>query len=85
METSTKDRLVQFLASISMGQGSFEKYVGLSNGFVNNGGDSIRKKSLDKISLKYPEYRGFLQALAKCLTRRAIQSQRLACRKVSLI
>lgn len=55
METSTKDRLVQFLASISMGQGSFEKYVGLSNGFVNNVGDSIRKKSLEKISLKYPE------------------------------
>jgi phage repressor protein C with HTH and peptisase S24 domain len=55
MGTSTKDRLVQFLASIHMGQGAFEKYVGLSNGFVNNVGDSIRKKSLEKISLKYPD------------------------------
>ena len=38
-----------------MSQGGFEKKVGLSTGFVNNVGDSIRKTSLEKILSIYPE------------------------------
>lgn len=52
---TTKDRLITFLAYINISQGKFEKGVGLSTGFVNNVGDSIRKSSLDKISSVYPE------------------------------
>lgn len=52
---TTKDRLITFLAYINISQGRFEKGVGLSTGFVNNVGDSIRKSSLDKISSVYPE------------------------------
>ena len=46
---TTKDRLITFLAYINISQGKFEKGVGLSTGFVNNVGDSIRKSTLDKI------------------------------------
>ncbi len=50
-----KERLIEFLAYIGISQGAFEKKVGLSNGFVNNVGDSIRAKSLDKIVAAFPE------------------------------
>lgn len=50
-----KDRMVEFLAHLGMGQNKFEKSVGLSTGFVSNIGDSIRRKSLDKILAVYPE------------------------------
>ena len=52
---TTKDRLITFLAYINISQGKFEKGVGLSTGFVNNVGDSIRNSTLDKISSVYPE------------------------------
>lgn len=52
---TTKERLIAFLAYIKISQGGFEKKVGLSTGFVNNVGDSIRKSSLEKISSVYPE------------------------------
>lgn len=52
---TTKERLITFLTHIKMSQGGFEKKVGLSTGFVNNVGDSIRKTSLEKISSIYPE------------------------------
>ena len=46
---TTKQRLISFLAYLKISQGKFEKKVGLSTGFVNNVGDSIRTASLDKI------------------------------------
>lgn len=52
---TTKSRLTSFLAHVRISQGGFEKKVGLSTGFVNNVGDGIRKRSLDKISAVYPE------------------------------
>lgn len=52
---TTKERLISFLAYIGISQGGFEKKVGLSTGFVNNIGDSIRRTSLDKISSIYPD------------------------------
>ncbi|MCL6101017.1 MAG: hypothetical protein M1292_00780 [Bacteroidetes bacterium] len=50
-----KKRLIEFLAYLKIGQDKFEKNVGLSRGFVNKVGDSIREKNLDKISSVYPE------------------------------
>ena len=50
-----KERLLIFLKHLGMSQGAFEKKVCLSNGFVNNIGDSIRKISYEKISAAYPE------------------------------
>lgn len=50
-----KERLIQFLAYKKLGQAAFEKTVDLSNGFVNNIGDSIRSKSIKKISDVYPD------------------------------
>lgn len=52
---NTKERLILFLAYLKMGQDKFEKSVGLSRGFVNNVGDTIRKSSLEKISSIYPQ------------------------------
>ena len=50
-----KDRMQKFLEKKALSQRKFEKFVGLSNGFVNNIGDSIRAASLEKIKHKYPE------------------------------
>jgi phage repressor protein C with HTH and peptisase S24 domain len=50
-----KERLIKFLAYIRMGQTKFEEKVGLSRGFVDKVGDSIREKNLDKINAQYPE------------------------------
>ena len=52
---TTKQRLICFLAYLKISQGKFKKKVGLSTGFVNNVGDSIRTASLDKIKSVYPE------------------------------
>lgn len=50
-----RDRIIKYLEYLGIGQAAFEKKVGLSNGFVNNIGDSIRKSSMDKILATYPE------------------------------
>lgn len=52
---TTKERLISFLKYLNISQGVFEKKVGLSTGFVNNVGDSIRTKSLAKITSVYPQ------------------------------
>jgi enamine deaminase RidA (YjgF/YER057c/UK114 family) len=50
-----KERLIEFLAYTQISQKRFEENVGLSNGFVDKVGDSIRTNNLNKISDKYPE------------------------------
>jgi hypothetical protein len=50
-----KERLKAFLDLSNIRQVRFEQKVGLSNGFVNNIGKSIRGDSLFKISEAYPE------------------------------
>jgi len=50
-----KERLIEFLAYLKMGQTKFEEKVGLSRGFVNNVGENITSKSLKKITEVYPE------------------------------
>lgn len=50
-----KERLIAFLAYLGIGQNKFEKNVGLSIGYVNKVGDSIREVILAKITAVYPE------------------------------
>ena len=50
-----KKRLIEFLSYLDVGQNKFEEIVGLSRGFVNKVGDSIRETSLQKISDHYPD------------------------------
>lgn len=56
MQTKTlKQRLAEFLAHLKIGQAKFAENVGLSKGFANNVGDSIRSDNLEKIAAAYPE------------------------------
>lgn len=52
---TVKERLIIFIKSLDIGQGAFEKAVGLSNGYVNNIRKSIQPDKLQKIALKFPE------------------------------
>lgn len=50
-----KTRLAQFLQYLGIGQAKFASIVGVSKGFANNVGDSIRADNLEKIANCYPE------------------------------
>lgn len=50
-----KDRLILFLEYLGIGQNKFAQNVGLSAGFVNNLGENISSKSLNKILGVYPQ------------------------------
>lgn len=50
-----KDRLLIFLEHLGVGQNKFAQSVGLSAGFVNNLGENISSKSLNKILSVYPQ------------------------------
>jgi hypothetical protein len=51
---SVKQRLIEFIKYLNIGQGAFEREVGLSNGYVNNIRQSIQPDKLQRITLKYP-------------------------------
>lgn len=53
--TGVKERVLEFLNYLQLSQGKFEEAVGLSNGFVNNIGDTIRESSIKKIKQQYPD------------------------------
>lgn len=55
MEENTKSRLLLFLKHLGIGQGKFENYAGLSNGYINNLKGNIGSKQLQKICDAYPE------------------------------
>ena len=55
MESSVKQRLIEFLKYKNIGQKKFSDTVGLSNGFVNSIRRSIQPDTLHRISLKFPE------------------------------
>ncbi len=56
MQDSTlKERLAEFLLYLGIGQAKFAEIVGVSRGFANNVGDSIREDNLKKISAVFPE------------------------------
>jgi hypothetical protein len=50
-----KERLIQFLVHLGMGQTKFEEKVGLSRGFVNTLKDNLTIKTLKRITDAYPE------------------------------
>lgn len=52
---SQKDRIKEYIAYLKIGQGAFEKNVGISNGYVNNIKKSIGSGVLSKIQKTYPE------------------------------
>ena len=50
-----KERLIEFLAYLKIGQNAFEKKAGLSLGFINKCSGNMEMKTLDKIEAAYPE------------------------------
>lgn len=54
MGNTVKERLLQFISNENIEKARFEKESGLSNGFVDKVGSSIRSKSLDKIRKRFP-------------------------------
>lgn len=52
---TVKERLIEFIKYLEIGQGAFEKEVGLSNGYVNNIRNSIQPDKLQRISQHYPK------------------------------
>ena len=55
MNSTVKSRLNEFLKYLGIGQAKFAERIGVSRGFANNVGDSIRADNLAKISKVYPE------------------------------
>ena len=55
METTVKQRLMQFLKYKGLSQKRFEAAVGLANGYVNNIRRSVTEDKLQQIALHYPE------------------------------
>ena len=52
---TAKDRLIEFLAYLKIGQNAFEENCGISNGYISNNRGSLGSKIISKISLRYPE------------------------------
>lgn len=54
MENTVKQRLIDFLRFEKIGQNSFEKRVGWSNGYISNIKSSIGSDKLALVSNEYP-------------------------------
>jgi hypothetical protein len=52
---SLRDRIKQFIRTLSISEGAFEDKVGMTHGHVSNIGDSLRKATLEKITAVYPD------------------------------
>lgn len=50
-----KDRLLAFINHLGMRYAEFERACNLSNGFVQNTNDRIRRSSLNQIAAAFPE------------------------------
>lgn len=50
-----KDRITTFINSLGLTNAEFERVCGLSNGFVKNTNDRIRKSSLNLIATQFPQ------------------------------
>lgn len=53
--TTSKDRLIEFLSFLELGQNAFEKKVGIANGYISKLKSSIGSGHIGKISTAYPE------------------------------
>ena len=52
---TVKERLIQFIGYLHIGQGKFEKNCGLPNAYVTNIRVSVTPKKLQQITDRYPE------------------------------
>jgi len=52
---TAKDRLLEFLVYLGIGQNAFEKNVGISNGYISHNKGSIGSEIVSKISKIYSE------------------------------
>ena len=50
-----KERLLEFLQYLEIGQNRFEKYVGLSHGYINKLSANMKLATIEKITKAYPE------------------------------
>lgn len=50
----TKDRLKEFVRFLNMGQNSFEKEVGIANGYLASKSQTISSDTIEKVTSKYP-------------------------------
>lgn len=55
METTVKQRLIQFIKYKGISQRKFEGMIGVSNGFINNISKSIGADKMHRIQSTYPE------------------------------
>lgn len=55
MNESVKERLKEFLSHKGIGQKKFAESCGLSAGFVNSIVNSIQPKTMERITMQYPE------------------------------
>lgn len=55
METTVKERLIQFLAYKKIGQKKFAEMCGLSAGYVNAIRKSIQPDKISRIAMQFPE------------------------------
>lgn len=55
METSVKQRLIQFVKYKGISQRKFESTIGVSNGFINNISKSIGAEKMQRIESAFPE------------------------------
>lgn len=49
-----KERLLILIEALNLDKATFERSVGLSNGFIDKASDNIRQSSLNRISNRYP-------------------------------
>jgi hypothetical protein len=52
---NAKERTLEFIKYKGIGQGAFEKVVGISNGYINNNKGTIGSDILNSIITAYPE------------------------------
>lgn len=52
---SVKERIIKYVDYLGISVRAFEMNCGLSNGLVNNIRESLAQKTLDKVSMSYPE------------------------------
>ena len=55
MESTVKERLIEYLAYKQISQKKFAEIVGLSSGYVNAIKNSIQPKTLHKIAMQFPD------------------------------
>lgn len=50
-----KQRIIEFLSYLGIGQNKFEKSAGLANGLISSSSGNMTLKSIEKIAAAYPE------------------------------